>query len=69
MVVMRDSAGAGSDHMSWHRAGFSGVFATEGDPFRTFNPYIHTVDDRMDLRDSEFSFEVRRWLMVLGFDR
>ncbi|KAF8837815.1 Zn-dependent exopeptidase [Paxillus ammoniavirescens] len=50
-------AGAGSDHMSWHRAGFPAIFATEGDPFSTFNPYIHTVDDRMDLKDGEFSFE------------
>ncbi|KAG6379929.1 hypothetical protein JVT61DRAFT_10496 [Boletus reticuloceps] len=49
--------GAGSDHMSWHRAGFPAVFATEGDPFQTFNPYIHTADDRMDLADAEFSFQ------------
>ncbi|KAF9234736.1 Zn-dependent exopeptidase [Melanogaster broomeanus] len=48
-------AGAGSDHMSWHRAGFPAIFATEGDPFKTFNPHIHTVMDRMDLK--EFSFE------------
>ncbi|KIJ07264.1 hypothetical protein PAXINDRAFT_90708 [Paxillus involutus ATCC 200175] len=33
------------------------IFATEGDPFSTFNPYIHTADDRMDLKDGEFSFE------------
>ncbi|KAH0835054.1 Zn-dependent exopeptidase [Lanmaoa asiatica] len=51
------SASGASDHMSWHRAGFPAIFATEGDPFRAFNPYIHTVDDRMDLKDGEFSFE------------
>lgn len=50
-------AGAGSDHMSWHRAGFPAIFATEGDPFRTFNPYIHTTEDKIDLADGEFSFE------------
>ncbi|KAG2355229.1 Zn-dependent exopeptidase [Suillus spraguei] len=50
-------AGAGSDHMSWHRAGFPAIFATEGDPFRTFNPYIHTSEDKIDLADGEFSFE------------
>ncbi|KAG2339020.1 Zn-dependent exopeptidase [Suillus weaverae] len=50
-------AGAGSDHMSWYRAGSPAIFATEGDPFRTFNPYIHTSEDRMDLADGEFSFE------------
>ncbi|KAF9218846.1 Zn-dependent exopeptidase [Gyrodon lividus] len=49
--------GAGSDHMSWHRAGFPAIFATEGDPFKTFNPYIHTVKDKIDLDDDEFSFE------------
>ncbi|KAJ8595370.1 Zn-dependent exopeptidase [Rhizopogon salebrosus TDB-379] len=50
-------AGAGSDHMSWHLAGFPAIAATEGDPFRTLNPYIHTSGDRMDLANGEFSFE------------
>jgi len=49
--------GAGSDHMSWHRAGFASTFATEAEPFKDFNPYIHTVDDRLDLEDDAFSFE------------
>ena len=53
------SPGAGSDHMSWHRAGFSAIFATEGDPSTAFNPHIHTAEDRIDLKDGEFSFEVR----------
>ncbi|KAG9311505.1 Zn-dependent exopeptidase [Chiua virens] len=51
------SAGAGSDHMSWHRAGFPAIFATEGDPLQAFNPYIHTAEDRINLADGEFSFE------------
>ncbi|KAG2143527.1 Zn-dependent exopeptidase [Suillus bovinus] len=50
-------AGAGSDHMSWYRAGYPAIFAAEGDPFRTFNPYIHTSGDKIDLADGEFSFE------------
>lgn len=45
--------------MSWHRAGFPAIFATEGDPLQAFNPYIHTENDKMDLKDGEFSFEVR----------
>jgi len=49
--------GAGSDHMSWHRAGFPAIFATEGDPTTAFNPHIHTTEDRIDLKDGEFSFE------------
>ncbi|KAH7909279.1 Zn-dependent exopeptidase [Hygrophoropsis aurantiaca] len=49
--------GAGSDHMSWYRAGFPSIFAAEGDPNTDFNPYIHTSGDRMDLANGEFSFE------------
>lgn len=49
--------GAGSDHMSWYRAGYPAIFAAEGDPFKTFNPYIHTAGDKIDLADGEFSFE------------
>ncbi|KAG2098953.1 Zn-dependent exopeptidase [Suillus discolor] len=49
--------GAGSDHMSWYRAGYPAIFAAEGDPFKTFNPYIHTSGDKIDLADGEFSFE------------
>ncbi|KIJ63872.1 hypothetical protein HYDPIDRAFT_112847 [Hydnomerulius pinastri MD-312] len=50
-------AGAGSDHMAWHRAGFPAIAGTEGNPYTAFNPYIHTAGDRMDLKDGEFSFE------------
>ncbi|KAH7921874.1 Zn-dependent exopeptidase [Leucogyrophana mollusca] len=50
-------AGAGSDHMSWYRAGFPSICATEGDPLKDLNPYIHTAEDRMDLKNGEFSFE------------
>ncbi|KZT21999.1 peptidase [Neolentinus lepideus HHB14362 ss-1] len=49
--------GAGSDHMSWHRAGYPGAFAAEGDPFSEFDPYIHTANDTMYLPNGEFSFE------------
>ncbi|KAG2065997.1 Zn-dependent exopeptidase [Suillus decipiens] len=50
-------ASAGSDHVSWRRAGFPVICATEGDPFRTLNPYIHTSEDKIDLANGEFSFE------------
>ncbi|EPQ58473.1 Zn-dependent exopeptidase [Gloeophyllum trabeum ATCC 11539] len=49
--------GAGSDHMSWHKAGYAGAFATEGDPFTEFDPYIHGANDTMHLPNGEFSFE------------
>ncbi|TFK55290.1 Zn-dependent exopeptidase [Heliocybe sulcata] len=49
---------AGSDHMSWHDAGYKAGFATEGDPYTEFDPYVHTsVNDTMYLPDGEFSFE------------
>ncbi|KII92043.1 hypothetical protein PLICRDRAFT_103137 [Plicaturopsis crispa FD-325 SS-3] len=48
---------AGSDHMSWHRAKYPAVFATEADPYTAFDPYVHTVDDIIDLPNGEFSFE------------
>lgn len=58
------SPGAGSDHMSWYRAGYPAIFAAEGDPFKTFNPYIHTAGDKIDLADGEFSFEVRYFSLM-----
>ncbi|KAG6379933.1 hypothetical protein JVT61DRAFT_10500 [Boletus reticuloceps] len=51
--------GGVSDHLSWHRAGVPVVCATESDPGRTPNPYIHTVDDRTVVKEGEFSFTVR----------
>lgn len=50
---------AGSDYMSFSRAGFPAAFATEADPMAgLFDPFVHTVADRMDLSTGEFSFEV-----------
>ncbi|KAG7562264.1 hypothetical protein FFLO_02252 [Filobasidium floriforme] len=50
--------GAGSDYMSFSRAGFPAAFATEADPMAgLFDPFVHTVADRMDLSTGEFSFE------------
>ncbi|KAH8923798.1 Zn-dependent exopeptidase [Atractiella rhizophila] len=51
--------GAGSDHMSWYAAGYPAAFASEGDPNveDAFDPYVHTVDDRMDLPGKVFSFD------------
>ncbi|KII92045.1 hypothetical protein PLICRDRAFT_172199 [Plicaturopsis crispa FD-325 SS-3] len=49
--------GAGSDHMSFHRAKYPSIFATEADPYTSFDPYIHTANDVIDLPNGEFSFE------------
>ncbi|KAH0835051.1 Zn-dependent exopeptidase [Lanmaoa asiatica] len=38
------------------RAGVPVVVATEADPVRTPNPYIHTADDRTVVKEGEFSF-------------
>ncbi|KAJ7634574.1 peptidase [Roridomyces roridus] len=46
---------AGSDHMSWTRAGYQSCHPLEGQ-FRNTNPHIHTVDDRIDV-SPEFSFD------------
>ncbi|KZT28595.1 Zn-dependent exopeptidase [Neolentinus lepideus HHB14362 ss-1] len=48
---------AGSDHMSWHDAGYIAAFATEGDPYTEFDPYVHTANDTMYLPNGEFSFD------------
>jgi hypothetical protein len=53
--------------MSFTNAGFSAAFATEADPMAgLFDPYVHTVADRMDLADQEFSFEVSLRVSVFG---
>jgi bacterial leucyl aminopeptidase len=57
---------AGSDHMSFTRAGYPAVFASEGNPLADnkfpgeYNPYMHTVKDRIDVDDETgvFSFDV-----------
>ncbi|KAH8923799.1 Zn-dependent exopeptidase [Atractiella rhizophila] len=50
---------SGSDHMSWYAAGYPAAFASEGDPNvkDAFDPYIHTVNDRMDLPGKVFSLD------------
>ncbi|KIJ63877.1 hypothetical protein HYDPIDRAFT_91781 [Hydnomerulius pinastri MD-312] len=60
-------AGAGSDHMFWHYAGFPAIFATEGDPFRTYNPHAHAVDDRMDLKEFSFAHALEFAKVAVGF--
>ena len=56
---------AGSDYMSWTRAGYPSAFAAEGDPAvgkfpGNFEHYVHTIGDRMDIDDETgvFSIEV-----------
>ncbi|ORY25532.1 hypothetical protein BCR39DRAFT_499090 [Naematelia encephala] len=58
------NAPAGSDYMSWTRAGYPSAFATEGDPVARgsfpgdFDPYVHTVKDRMDVDDESGVFSL-----------
>ena len=59
-------AGAGSDYMSYTRLNYPAAFASEGNPLGgdgfpgEFDPYVHTVDDTMDVDDDTgvFSLEV-----------
>lgn len=60
------SRGAGSDYMSFTKLGFPSAFASEGNPVAggfpgEFDPYVHGVNDKMDIDDETgfFSFEVR----------
>ncbi|KAJ7914924.1 peptidase [Mycena leptocephala] len=46
--------GPSSDHASWKRAGYQTCHPIEGQ-FKNTNPYVHTVDDRIDI-SPEFSF-------------
>ena len=59
------SSNAGSDYMSYTKVGYPASFATEGDPLNggfpgDFNPYVHGVNDTMDVDDDTgfFSLEV-----------
>lgn len=65
-VVCELAPGAGSDYMSYTMAGFPATFAAEGNPAAggfpgEFDPYIHGVNDRMDIDDETgyFSVDVR----------
>lgn len=56
--------GAGSDYMSYTKLGFPATFASEGNPVAggfpgEFDPYVHTVNDTMDVDDETgyFSFD------------
>lgn len=60
----------GSDYMSFSRAGFSAAFATEADLMAndgTYNPFPHTVADRIDLANGEFSFDVSRSVVDVAY--
>lgn len=62
-----DYSGAGSDYMSYTKAGYPAAFASEGDPIGEkgfpgeFDPYVHTSRDTLDIDDEtgRFSFDVR----------
>lgn len=60
-------SGAGSDYMSYTKAGFPSTFAAEGNPNTggfpgDFDPYVHTTKDTMDVDDEfgYFSIDVSR---------
>jgi len=56
-------ATCGSDHMSWHKAGYRSAFVTEG-LFEDSSPNIHTAKD--DLESPEYSFEHMLQFVKLG---
>ncbi|KAJ6577406.1 peptidase [Mycena capillaripes] len=47
--------GPSSDHASWKKAGYQTCHSLESQ-FKFANPYVHTVDDRIDI-SPEFSFD------------
>ncbi|TQS32721.1 hypothetical protein Golomagni_06956, partial [Golovinomyces magnicellulatus] len=56
-------SGAGSDYMSYTKAGYPAAFATEGDPTvggfpGDFDPYVHTSRDTMDVDDEKGRFSL-----------
>lgn len=66
--------GAGSDYMSYTKAGFPATFAAEGNPVAggggEFDPYVHGVNDRMDVDDETgyFSIDVSLFNQLLRVD-
>ncbi|KAJ4387419.1 hypothetical protein N0V93_008011 [Gnomoniopsis smithogilvyi] len=57
------SPGAGSDYMSYTKAGFPATFAAEGNPVAggfpgEFDPYVHGVKDTMDVDDETGYFSI-----------
>ncbi|KAN0121918.1 Zn-dependent exopeptidase [Hyaloscypha variabilis] len=61
--VYKLNANAGSDYMSYTRFGYPAAFATEGNPQHgpfpgDFNPYVHGVNDTMDVDDDTGFFSL-----------
>ncbi|KAK7739780.1 hypothetical protein SLS53_005750 [Cytospora paraplurivora] len=55
--------GAGSDYMSYTKLGFPASFASEGNPVAggfpgEFDPYVHTINDTMDVDDETGFFSI-----------
>jgi len=57
-------ASCGSDHMSWHKAGYRSAFVTEG-LYSDFDPFIHTAYDNLEA-DGQYSFEHMLHFVKLG---
>lgn len=59
-------SGAGSDYMSYTKLGYPAAFASEGNPLSggkfpgDYDPYVHGVNDTMDIDDETgvFSLDV-----------
>jgi bacterial leucyl aminopeptidase len=61
------NSGAGSDYMSFTKLGYPSTFASEGNPSASgdnfmgeYDPYVHGVNDTMDVDDEtgRFSLDV-----------
>nr|XP_031858973.1 uncharacterized protein CI109_005641 [Kwoniella shandongensis]KAA5526045.1 hypothetical protein CI109_005641 [Kwoniella shandongensis] len=62
-IKIRELGRGGSDYMSFSNFGFPAAFATEGDMENgefpgEFDPYVHGVNDRMDLDDENGVFSL-----------
>ncbi|TQV91569.1 hypothetical protein V2A60_008512 [Cordyceps javanica] len=58
-AVYQLQEGAGSDYMSFTKAGFPSAFASEGNPIGgEFDPYVHGVHDTMDVNDETGRFSL-----------
>lgn len=61
-----ETSGAGSDYMSYTKLGYPAAFASEGNPLSggkfpgDYDPYVHGVNDTMDVDDESgvFSLDV-----------
>jgi leucyl aminopeptidase len=63
---------AGSDYMSYTQLGYPAAFAAEGNPVKggfpgDFDPYVHGVNDTMDVDDETGFFSLDVSLISVSF--